>query len=490
MLRRRLLTVLFICILLPVVVILVQSAATLLGQKKSTTEIAGRYVRSLATYAAERWNQGRSEEITAFFSLLGDEGYERFIASEPPKRPPLRENAEMRGKFIPGLVAYVTPNGDLIACSQNAAILVNIYEAVLRETGGRLPPQEGELVGGLRIGNRKLTYVAYIAPTQDPRVYTVAAVTMLGWMGRNDFNMMKLATAAILGMLVCLVALFLLRRTLIAPLLTLSSQVDTLEWGKALPPPPPDQNCKLGLERLQVEEVTSLQRAIHDLAQRMIEKDELERRYLGDIIQAQDDERGRIAQDIHDGPIQVLSALVQRIQMACIKAEDLSDSSHAALARAEEIAQDLVEDLRGVCDALVPPWVSLGIVSCMEEAASRFERQHAVQIDMDVEQDLETSPETTLALYRIFQEAVSNAVRHGGAGTINVQLARETDTGKIRFRIRDDGTGFDPTPEMLANLFHEGKRGINGMRQRIELLGGTYEIRSQAGEGTEILARF
>ena len=72
MLRRSLLTILFICTLLPVLIVLFESASTVFSQKKSTTEISGRYVESLANYAADRWNEGNVERINAFLSLVAD----------------------------------------------------------------------------------------------------------------------------------------------------------------------------------------------------------------------------------------------------------------------------------------------------------------------------------------------------------------------------------------------------------------------------------
>ncbi|MDR1472550.1 MAG: sensor histidine kinase [Synergistaceae bacterium] len=494
MLRRKLLTILFIFILLPVLVILFQSATTLLSQKKTTTDISGRYVQNLADYASDRWREGNPDRIAAFLSLVADPGFDRIISIENTS-PPLfgfnkndRGNISTRGKFIPGMVAYVTVRGELISFSQNAAILANIYANTIAESDGRaLIERGGNIMGSFRLGSKYVTYVAHISPTDNPRVYAIAAVTMLSWMGRNDFSIMKLAAAGILGMLICLVALLLLRGSVIIPLKALSAHVNTLKWGSEMPSGEPAGGGAFG--RMRVEEISSLNKAIDDLALRMIDKQALEKRYVGDIIKAQEDERGRIAQDIHDGPIQVVSALIQRLQIASLTPGSIPDDASEHLATAENIANDLVEDLRDICDSLVPPWVSLGVVSCMEEAASRFERQHSITINTNVDQELDIPQEITLALFRIFQEAVSNAVRHGGAACVNVDARRGAKDRMVEFRISDDGSGFEPTPEMMGRLVHEGKRGLNGMRQRVELLGGEYELSSEPGRGTAITIR-
>ena len=485
MLRRRLLTILFICILLPVLVILFQSTATMFSQKQLTMDSSGRYVRNLAIYAADRWNEGVPERVGTFLSLVADQGYDMLISIEGARGRQTamesRQKISMKGKFVPGLVAYATLDGRLLSHSQNAAILLNIFNKVLAETGGRLVGGDGHIVGSLNTGQKDVTYVAYIAPTSDPRIYAIAAVTMLSWMGRNDVDMIRLASAGILGMLICLVGLFLLHRSVIKPLQTLSAEVGSLKWGQEMP----DTGETRQTGDMQVEEISSLNAAVGDLARRMIEKEELEERYVGDIIKAQEAERGRIAQDIHDGPIQVLSALIQRIQIASMSPEALPAEARKQLNTAEEVAQDLVEDLRDICDSLVPPWVSLGLVSCMEESARRFERQYEIDVHTHIDQSIDLPQEITLVLFRIFQEAVSNAVRHGHADAVDLAVSHAEDGG-IVMSVKDNGAGFELKEEMLEGMLREGKRGLTGMKQRIALLGGALKLDSAPGAGTKI----
>ncbi|MCL2683719.1 MAG: histidine kinase [Synergistaceae bacterium] len=473
MLRRKLLAILFICILLPVLVVLFESLSTVMSQKKTTTDIAGRYVQTLADYASDRWNDGSTTQITTFLSLVADHGYETLLSEEQSRRT--------HDKFIPGMVAYVTRRGDLISCSKNANILAGIFSSVMPETLGRAAHM-GNIAGSFSLGDNKVSYVAHISATRDPRVYAIAAVTMLSWMGRNDFNIMKLAVAGTLGMVICLIALFLLHGSVITPLQSLASQVNTLKWGTEVP------SGELA-GKLRVDEITSLENAITDLAYRTIEHNALERGYVGDIIKAQEDERSRIAQDIHDGPIQVASALIQRIQMLNIASSGLPEDAAHQLATAENVANDLVDDLRGVCDSLMPPWISLGPISCIEEAARRFERQYPISVLTNFEGDIDASTEATLAIFRIFQEAVSNAVRHGGADEISVELSRCGDGAEIELKISDNGLGFTPNEKSSDTLIQEGKRGLAGMKRRVELLRGKFDLWSELRKGTTIIVR-
>jgi signal transduction histidine kinase len=457
-----------------------------MSQKKSTTDMAGRYVQSLADYASDRWNDGRPAQITTFLSLVADNGYNGLISGEkvPFKGAGGKNAPARRDKFIPGMVAYVTSRGTVISSSENADILATIFSGTMAETSGRAA-DSGTIVGSFKSGENRVSYVAHISTTRNRTVYAVAAVTMLSWMGRNDFNMMKLAFAGTLGMLICLVGLFLLRGSVIKPLQELSSQVETTKWGAETP----EFGADGVFGKLRVEEISSLKKAVTDLAYRMIDKESLEKRYVGDIIKAQEDERERIARDIHDGPIQVVSALIQRIQMLNVASCGIPSDAARQLANSEDIAQNLVEDLRDICDSLVPPWVSLGLASCLEEASSRFERQHSITVNVAVDPELEVSQETTLALFRIFQEAVSNAVRHGHADTVSVEASRYDGGRFAEFIISDNGTGFVPETETPDTLAQKGQRGLAGMRRRVELLGGKFEIKSAPGKGTEIIVR-
>jgi signal transduction histidine kinase len=114
----------------------------------------------------------------------------------------------------------------------------------------------------------------------------------------------------------------------------------------------------------------------------------------------------------------------------------------------------------------------------VEEVAARSGARPL--IEFDVQPDLALDRERRDALVRVTCEAVSNAARHGHAATIRVELR---DSGKTELVVRDDGVGFDP-----ANLDDVAARGfgIEGMRERIEVLGGTFRIASQRGGGTSV----
>ena len=478
---RKLLNVLFILIVIPVVLLLFRSGATMVMQRRAVTEISGRYVRQLARQGAARFNAPDDEHLLNFLSLLNDHGYERALRRREPRLPrqDWEERQERSGKFIPGFLAYVRRDGTFIVGSDRSEILPSLWleHAELEQS----------FLGSVEVKGEEMAYSICAWPTSDPDVIAVAAVTLFTWIGGNGFVLGQVANQTLMLTLFCLIVLLMLRRVLIRPLRTLSSELRTFAWGKEVPAIDMEDG---GLFGLQVEEIASLRTAIVELAQEAVARRELENRYVGDIVKAQEDERNRLAREIHDGPIQVVAALMQRIQMASLSPEVESKGElRAQLALAEEVAQNVVEDLRGVCDSLVPPWVSLGIARCMEEMALRLARQHDVVIDVDVDLFVELSQDKTLALFRIFQEGVSNAVRHGKASHIVLSVTQDETSDEVLFVLRDNGSGFDVDSVGIDELYAAGRRGLAGMIQRVEGFGGTFSIASVPGD-TSIQVRF
>jgi signal transduction histidine kinase len=477
--NRKLLSRLFMLVVVPVVLLLVRSAAIMATQRRMVLEISSNYARQLARHAAARFNERDDVRIRDFLELLGDRGYERAQRRGEPRNPEPR--GDRADKFLPGMLACIRRDGTILMGSARAEVLAELRL--------RHPELEESIVDTMTVNGQEMAYCLYACSTEDPDVVAVAAVTMFSWVGGNGFLMGRFVNETMLVALFCLIVLILLRVVLIRPLRALSSGLRTFAWGQEIPEFDPREGRLFGM---QVEEIASLRDAITELANGAVRKTELENRYLGDIVKAQEDERNHLAREIHDGPIQVVAALMQRIQMASLSLDDIKPKAgerdvRAQLALAEEAAQNVVEDLRGICDSLVPPWMSLGLARCLEEAGARLARQHDVTIDVDVDLSAEPSSEKTLALFRIFQEGVSNAVRHGHATRIKLTVAPQA-ADVLRFVLQDDGTGFDSDAVNPDDLRASGRRGLIGLHQRVESFGGTWRIRSEHGEGTTVEA--
>lgn len=201
------------------------------------------------------------------------------------------------------------------------------------------------------------------------------------------------------------------------------------------------------------------------------------RRLLRRLEEAQEEERRRIAADIHDDSIQVMTALAVQAQGI---ASQLGDSE---LRRQTETLRDAVgeavERLRHLVFELRPPAIEReGLATALRSYADRMSG-----IDLEIEDRLELEPpaELRVRLFRIAQEALTNARKHSGARRIVVSVRSEGEG--IRLRVSDDGTGFDIA---VVGDPEPGHIGLLTMIERAELAGGRFHLDSEHGRGTTI----
>ncbi len=281
---------------------------------------------------------------------------------------------------------------------------------------------------------------------------------------------------------VVLAGMLLLWRWLAVPLRGIAERLGNVGWGK-------ERSVRLYSGPLA--ELESLSSVIERLAAESFEKEELKKRYVTDLVQAQEATRGQLARELHDGPLQSTVAAVKRIQLAKQSAPSDADSPlRTYLDTAEEVVQAAAGEIRSYCETLSPSWVRLGLSSALEEIAGRFARAYeGVEIDVDIDMELEETAaalpeEHVLSLARIFQEAASNSVRHGGARFVQVELHKEGDL--LRFSVEDDGSGFDAYAYVgtdFEELRTTGHRGLANINERVRLLRGTMRISSRPGKG-------
>lgn len=211
------------------------------------------------------------------------------------------------------------------------------------------------------------------------------------------------------------------------------------------------------------------------------ERDLLRIQYVKGVISAQEDERRRIARELHDSTSQTLTSLV-------IGLRQLSEIDNPAETRqrAEElraIAAQTLGDVHGLALQLRPSVLDdLGLPAAIQRHVADCRRRHQLNIDLAITgfDDERLSPEVETALYRITQEALTNIVRHAHAQTASIFIERSN--GTVRTVIEDDGIGFDP-----AQSEHlDGHLGLYGIRERAELLGGKLTIESERTRGTSL----
>ncbi len=202
------------------------------------------------------------------------------------------------------------------------------------------------------------------------------------------------------------------------------------------------------------------------------------------LAKASDEERTLIAGDLHDGPIQTLSALAYHLQLAGWRAADGDgDKAAAEIDRAEQILREEIARLRSTMMNLVPPALSeRGLTAALREHVARTALEYSnLSISLNCpDGEIEVPEEYGRLLYRIVQEAVVNAIKHARASTIEV-CVRKCGTSLV-LTVKDDGIGFDTEDASKAIL--RGHIGLEYMRQRAEILGGSLKIRSSPNKGT------
>lgn len=364
------------------------------------------------------------------------------------------------GPSIPGWVAVVNSDGETLFSSPGAESLDFIWDQ-------KISIGEADEVYDLE-GNK---YTIAVYPLSGAEIFVVGAVAwekLLGPMIRFNHLWVFLALAVVIAVLGALLPLWY---WVIVPLKSLVKEISVLEWGADKPAPD---------DRKAVSEIRSLRKVLHDLSKTSIERNELRSSYINDIVKVQEEEKSHIAREIHDGPLQSITALIQQIRL--FRRDNDSDDNAASdhLNVAEDAARNTVRELRGLCDELSPPWIELGLDHALTELANRLSRYFNIQVIVEVEDGMELSHEGTLTLFRVFQEAVNNAVRHGRASFVSGLVYQDNDT--IRMEINDDGEGFEPQPD-FEKLRVEGHRGLANMIERLHLLEGRLEIVSSPGQG-------
>ena len=220
-------------------------------------------------------------------------------------------------------------------------------------------------------------------------------------------------------------------------------------------------------------------RRLAAVARRHAEQTEARRRLLA----AREQERIRLARDLHDGPLQDLSGL--RLQLGQARRRPGLDRESK---RSESLDQvDRVSsELRHICRELRPPaLMERGLAAAIEAHLSAFSETHPeIELEVDLMADSQVVvTRERVQLFRIFQEALANIVKHANASWIAVRL--EIDAEGDVFEIQDDGVGF-VVPERLIELGRQERYGLLGMAERAELIGGRLEVCSHPGAGTQV----
>jgi signal transduction histidine kinase len=210
------------------------------------------------------------------------------------------------------------------------------------------------------------------------------------------------------------------------------------------------------------------------------------RRLSRQMLSSQEDERRKISRELHDVIAEALTAI--NIRLANLKKEGSLHNRDLArnIAATQRIVQKSVDTVHQFARELRPAMLDdLGLIPALHSYLKHFMSQTGIRVALTAFEGLdELDPARRTALYRVAQEALTNVVRHARASSVDVDVARN-ETG-LRMRIHDGGVGFAVKPVLLTR----GNKhlGLLGMRERLEMVGGRFQIESSVGKGTTITA--
>ncbi|MGD9048097.1 MAG: GAF domain-containing sensor histidine kinase [Anaerolineae bacterium] len=197
-------------------------------------------------------------------------------------------------------------------------------------------------------------------------------------------------------------------------------------------------------------------------------------------VSARESERERLSRELHDGVLQDLCAVARDL-----KAMETRSKEGTRIAPLVAQSNESVQTLRAICHDLRPPLLSNNPALALKALVERLDAQSPAPIHIEIAaEDLSVSEEAALAIYRVAQEALHNAIQHADASEIAVRLTQYPD--RLRMTITDDGQGIANSAD-LGRFVPQGHFGLAGMRERAAMIGGRLDIQSAPDYGTAVI---
>jgi len=277
--------------------------------------------------------------------------------------------------------------------------------------------------------------------------------------------------------ILALIAIWFGAKQIVQPLQKLESKAAALAWGDF-------DAIKDSVGG--ISEVQHLQMELTEMSRKVQASQDGLHDYIGAITSAQEEERTRLARELHDDTIQAVIALKQRVQLAQKSVKD--QSGRQSLSELETLAEQTIENLRRLTRALRPIYLEdLGLVTALEMLARETSLNNQLVVDFQkTGQERRLSHEVELSLYRIAQEALNNVVKHSNATHADLKIAFEPS--EIQIEVTDNGNGFI-VPNSPTEFAPYGHFGLLGVQERADLIGARLEIESALGKGTRLTVR-
>jgi signal transduction histidine kinase len=352
---------------------------------------------------------------------------------------------------------------------------------------GEISPGEGLLSGELlHLITAGETGISYSRHHGEEHVTAYTTIEPIGWrlvmeeawqeITNPMLRTTQIAPLILVPILVLAVlALWFGAAQIIRPLQTLETQAQELASGNYSAVEQPVGG---------IPEIQSLQGRLIHMSRRLEAAQESLRSYIGSITKSQEDERRRLARELHDDTLQSLIALNQRIQIA--RMDFNRQQGGESLQEIEVLNEKSIQNLRRLTRALRPIYLEdLGLPASLEILAQEASSTLRIPVNFHFEgEESRLSPEEELSLYRISQEGLSNIARHSKASFAEINLSYKE--GAVQLTIMDNGCGFN-LPETTSVFAKQGHFGLLGLYERAELIGAKLNIQTSPGKGTILI---
>ena len=395
------------------------------------------------------------------------------------------QNILIAGAFSPANLASETLSTSYPESAHVTIFLLDPSHQILFASGplasDSLSPDHPGVTEALR-GESGTTY---LKEDQVEHVVAYSSVKPIGWaliteeewakVTSPSLQITQLAPLALVpAFILALLALWFMATRIVRPLQELETKAAALAWGD--------------FEAIQepvggISEVRHLQTELTEMSRKVQAAQVGLHDYIGAITSAQEEERSRLARELHDDTIQAVIALKQRVQLAQRLIQD--KNAKQSLKELEALAEETVGNLRRLTRALRPIYLEdLGLVTALEMLAREMSPNQALRVGFQkIGQERRLSPEVELSLYRIAQEALNNVVKHSKASQADLLIVFEVSA--IKLEVVDDGIGFE-MPKSPTDFASKGHFGLLGIRERADLIGARLAIDSDLGKGTRL----
>ncbi len=244
---------------------------------------------------------------------------------------------------------------------------------------------------------------------------------------------------------------------------------------------------EISLSPLQTDEGTLVTSAIRDITERKRAEESL-RLLSGQLLHLQDQERRRIARELHDSAGQILAALGMNLSLVGSENGNIAPRAAKAIQESVGLVQELSRELRTISHLLHPPLLDeVGLASGLRSYLEGFTERSKIRVDLELPEDLgRLQQDLETAIFRIVQECLTNIHRHSGSPVARIRISRSDS--QVSLEVEDRGKGIPSEKREALDSGGTPGVGIRGMRERLRQLGGTLEINS-SGRGTVVVAR-